>query len=219
MLRNAALATALLSTPAYGAIAFDNFGPGFSYDGGTGFFVGVDGFGITSVGARFTSSATGPLDRLWVAANALNPTANDGLVYTVRADGGGEPDGALASVAFDDVCLQADCPTGQLLAADFTENASLQSGVSYWLVASTTDADSSFFWFAASADEGGGLVWIQNDLFPDGQTFELPQQPVFRIDVVGQQVPGEVPEPPGVLLAFLVLLALAVQRRLSTCQQ
>ena len=211
-----ALVAASLATPVHGAVAFDNFGPGFSYDGSTGFVVGVDGFGINSVGARFVSSATGQLDRIWVAASSLDADSNDGLIYTVVTDAAGQPDSALASVEFDNVCDDSVCPSGELLSAPFDGAASLQAGVPYWLVASTSDPESGFFWYAALADQGPGLVWIQNELFPDGQTFELPQQPVFRIDVVVDQGPGEVGEPPTLLLAPLAMLALAARRRLRT---
>ena len=211
-----ALVAASVGTPVHGAVAFDNFGPGFSYDGSTGFVVGIDGFGVNSVGARFVSTATGQLDRIWVAASSLDADSNDGLVYTIVADAGGQPDGALASVEFDDVCDDSICPSGELLSAPFDGSASLQAGVPYWLVASTSDAESGFFWYAAPAGQDPGLVWIQNELFPDGQTFELPQPPVFRIDVVVDQGPGEVGEPPGLLLAPLAMLALAVRRRLLT---
>lgn len=197
---------------AQAAVAFDNFGPGFSYVGDTGFVVGIDGFGVNSVGARFVSESTGTLDRLWVAVNSLDADTNDGLVYTVTTDAGGVPNGALASVQFDDVCPQSICPMGALLSAAFGGSASLQSGVPYWLVASATNPESGFFWFAASADQGPGAVFIQNDLFPDGQTFQVPRQPVFRIDVVADQEPGELPEPHGLLLSAIALLALAVRQ-------
>ena len=211
-----AFLAATLDTPAQAAVAFDNFGPGFSYDGSTGFVVGIDGFGVNSVGARFVSSATGQLDRIWVAASSLDADSNDGLVYTIVTDAAGQPDSALASVEFDDVCDDSVCPSGELLSAPFDGSASLQAGVPYWLVASTSDAESGFFWYATPAGQDPGLVWIQNELFPDGQTFELPQQPVFRIDVVVDQGPGEVVEPPSLLLAPLAMLALAARRRLLT---
>jgi len=207
-----ALAAATLSAEVHAAVAFDNFDPGFSYDENVGFIVGIDGFGVNSIGARFVSTATGELDQLWVAVNSLSTNANDGLIYTIATDAGGEPNGALASVQFDDVCPDSLCPSGEVRSAMFDGSASLQAGVPYWLVASTSDPDSGFFWFATSLEQGPGLVWIQNDLFPDGQTFELPRQPVFRIDVIADQGPGEVPEPSGLLLAPLALLALAARQ-------
>ena len=51
-------------------IAFDSFGPNFTYDANLGFVVGVDGFGVNSIGVRFTSEATGLFSTLWIAANA-----------------------------------------------------------------------------------------------------------------------------------------------------
>lgn len=208
-----ALSATLQSGSVLATVAFDNFGPSFAYDLDTGFVVGVNGFGVTSVGARFTSSASGELDQLWVAANAISEANNDGLVYTVTTDVGGEPAAELASVRFDDVCPQAACPSGEILTGFFSGGASLAMGVSYWLVASTTEPDSGFLWFAAPADQGPGQVWVQNDLFPDGQTFTLPQQPVFRIDVVGEQ-PGGIPEPSGAMLTGLAVAILAVRNRI-----
>lgn len=207
---------ALTASTTRAEIAFQSFGPNFAYDQSLGFVVGVDGFGVNSIGVRFTSGATGLFSTLWIAANAKDGTSNDGLVYSLREDENGAPDGLLESVVFNDICFTSQCQSGQVYSATGTGATLLTAGEEYWLVASVTDPESGFFWFASPPDEGPGTVWVQNELFPEGTVFEFPQPPVFRIDVVSEQ-PGEAPEPSALMLIAAILTLIKVQRAGKVC--
>ncbi len=190
----ALLALLLISPAAYAAVVADRFGPGFSYQEDLGFIVGINGFGVNSIGVRFTSEATGTFSTLRIAANANDGGANDGLTYSLRQDAGGAPDGLLESVVFDDVCFESQCPNGEVYSAIGSGTSLLTAGEHYWLVASVSDVNSGFFWFASLPGQGPGTVWVQNLLFPNGEIFDFAQPPVFRIDVQTDQ-PGQAPEP------------------------
>lgn len=207
---------ALTASTAQAEIAFDSFGPNFTYDANLGFVVGVDGFGVNSIGVRFTSEATGLFSTLWIAANAKDGTPNDGLVYSLKEDENGTPDGPLESVVFDDICFTSQCLNGQVYSASGAGTTLLTAGEQYWLVATVADPESGFFWFASPPGEGPGTVWVQNDLFPEGTVFEFAQPPVFRIDVMGES-PGEAPEPPALLLIAAILTLVGVQRAGKVC--
>jgi len=199
---------------AHAATTFNNFGPNFTYDTNLGFVVGVDGFGMNTVGALFTAEQTGFFSTLFVAANARVNTPNDGLTYSLRADVGGRPNGLLESIVFNDVCFDVQCPDGELLIGGASGTTLLTAGTQYWLVATATNPDSGFFWFA-SLPGNAGTIFIQNLLFPDGAVFPFDQLPVFRIDVV--PVGAQVPEPSqlALVLCALLLVYLLSQRVIS----
>lgn len=206
-----AITASLAAGPGLCATAFDNFGPGFTYDPDLSFVVGVDGFGVNSVGAQFTAQATGFFSMLWIAASAESTEINDGLVYSIRSDSNGAPDELLESVVFDEICFETDCPDGEVYSRAAPGGALLTAGQQYWLVASVSDSDSGFSWFAALEGQGPGTIWIQNALFPDGAVFGIAQPPVFRIDVMAE--PGQIPEPPAALLFTAVAAGLFLSVR------
>jgi len=213
----AGLIMLLISPGVHAAIAFQNFGPGFTYEDDLGFIVGVNGFGVNSIGVRFTSEATGAFSMLWVAVNARDGTPNDGLTYSLRQDLGGAPDGVIESVVFDDVCFESQCPDGQVYSASGSGSSLLTAGERYWLVATVSDSSSGFFWFASPPGEGAGTIWVQNLLFPDGAVFDFAQPPVFRIDVLNDQ-PGEASEPGALALFVAMALALVTTRTIRRRQ-
>jgi len=203
-------ASLLTSASAAALTAFDNFGPGFSYDPDLAYVVGIDGFGVNTIGVSFTAEETGFFSAFWIAANANITGSDDGLIYSLRADVGGQPAVLLESVTLNEVCYETVCPDGEVRSANASQMTLLTAGDQYWLFATAADPSSGFLWFAAPPGEGPATIMIMNALFPDGAFFEVAQPPVFRIDVVAEQ--GEISEPLPLSLTALTLFLIFLLR-------
>ncbi|MEM7225836.1 MAG: PEP-CTERM sorting domain-containing protein [Pseudomonadota bacterium] len=186
-------------------VVYDNFGPGDTYNG-------VSGFAINSTftqGPSFSPSDSGFLTEilLGVGHDGSGPL---NLQLTLHADNMGEPGAILETInVVVTVPFGVDNMPTQAVAAGTTI---LDSSMTYWLIAFNDDAPgTNITWSRNIVGDMGIRALSMNGLAGpwNVQMFDL-EMPALRVLVEGQ-----VPEPASVALFIIALggLGLMIRRR------
>ena len=199
--------------PAIAIDAYNNFGPGDSYDASTGYSVtgGDDDppffFTPRIVGSRFTSEATGILAVIRIALHDnFTPGFNQVDIRLHEANGDGELGPIIA--AFTRGGLP---PFGGLDAPEtitsFDPSVVLTAGERYWIVVAPSDSTTEAFWNWNSTGAGDRFA-LSTDF---GGTYSYSESRVgaLRIELIS------IPEPASgaILAGGIALLSLGRRRR------
>jgi hypothetical protein len=143
---------------------YDNFGPGDTYDTGAGWPVVGPTNGFTLEAAmRFAPSGNYSFVAADLAAGLVSGT--NSITVTLASDNSGAPGAAIETFHFDNA-MGAFGDANPPLQADSVTHPTLDSGVTYWLVASAT-GDTYAIWNDSLSDTSGaasqnlsdGLGW------------------------------------------------------------
>jgi hypothetical protein len=206
------LALAILgAVPAQGGILFNNFGPGDSYNDGSGWIVS----GPESVVGQYASAQaffpviTGTVTEVRFAADldALDGGLNR-IVFNLLSDDNGAPGAVLESYSFVDKMGFAGLPNPPLVVTS-SSHPLLMAGARYWIVAAA-GADTFAGWDFNDQGATGTILYSDDggaNWHPDG-----PSHTLGAFAVLGTAVP----EPSGLTLLMLGGLTLAGWFRLRS---
>ena len=172
----------LLAVPCYAGPIFDTFGPGDTFQLGTGWWIGDPGDWDQGDQFSFGGLTSYYLDTVEVAA-VLAPaaTANE-LDVWLMTDAAGQPGAIIEAFNF----RGSTAPTGQILVGNSILKPVLNPGVNYWLIASVptgTDAlwNLSLTTSSTHASRQGTDPWAVSTVNESG---------AFRISGTPIPVPG-----------------------------
>jgi hypothetical protein len=193
-----------LSASSQAQNAFNTFGPGQSYNTGTGWTISGSSFtfGNFAPAMGFTSAATGNLDNV---ALALGGIAGTGVVVSLFTDNAGMVGTVLESWT---VTSMPSFGSGgaPVVLANAVSGLSLTAGTSYWLGAAPIDAGS----LAAWNWNNQGITGPFSDSADGGMTYPTP-----RKDTLSAFSVTVTPEPSSIAVMGLGLLPLLTLRRKS----
>ena len=166
---------------ASAAVAYNNFGPGDSFDAGIGWTIGP-----FTQGSQFTALTSGALTDVYVAFFYFGQGAD--LTLRLHADLLDSPGALLETLVIDDSEVTAEPAIEHVSASGSTL---LVEGATYWLL--------------ATSDEG--YAWNHTDPVVSGRhyfdgAFSTETQGAFRLEVSSSSVPA-----PATLALFAVALA------------
>jgi hypothetical protein len=205
MLKLLLLSMTLVTGPAWGSIAFSNFGGGDAYDTGEKWAVYSGQF----LAVSFTPSVTGTLSSVRVALSAVS-VAVQPLHINLTAPAA-DPNGAFLEGWDLSPSVVATDPSSSIETLTSFANPLLTSGLTYWLSMESADGPGSGFgfrWFRNSqgqngfaASENGGSSWAAVSA----------ATPVLEVNV---EPLASVPEPSTLAMAMLsVVLLIWLGRR------
>ncbi len=190
----------VLAAAANAEIAFNNFGPGDTYNVAQGWRLEGDGsvFEDFVQGDQFTSAATGAVTRISLAAGlTVGPNV---LTITLYADNGMDFVGTqLGQWTLNDALGNQFEPNPPVV-FDITGGPRLVAGQKYWLVANAPALGASVWNWNSIGDTGNHYVFNGGVGAVTTET-----RGAFRVEVV--------PEPATILALGAGLLALARRRR------
>lgn len=161
-------------------IAFNNFGPGDSYDpvGAWGIANNAGGHTYT-FGARFVPTATGSVSDIWLPAELSGGSNN--LEVALMSDSGGQPGSVMETWSFIN---ELNGISSTILHGIGVGTTQITAGQTYWLVASAPVSGTFASWnqtspvvygtYAFSTTVGFGGPWLI-------ETDEV--EPAFRVAV------------------------------------
>ena len=207
----ACLAITLLSVDAALAFdAFNNFGPGDTYDTTTGYSVtGTEMEGPLFlpqhiVGSRFTSEATGILAVIRIALHDIfTPGFNQVDVRLYEADGAGNLGPILAAFTRGGLPPGGGADPPETITS-FDPAVTLTAGNMYWLVVAPGDSTTEATWNWSSSGAGDRLV----ESFDGGLTYSYrdSRRGAMRIEVIS------IPEPATFATLAIGLVSLVLRR-------
>jgi hypothetical protein len=174
----------LCLSSAQAIVAYDNFGPGMSFDVSAG-----QGFGSQSdaeYGLSFTPIDSGYLSYLTVAVSSLSGEGE--AIFTLYDDNLGEPGSVLETFNLSNLPAFGSTFTPQTITA--TGTTYLNSGQPYWLIASQPNYPDTGVW-QNSTVAMDTLVAFRDNQFPEWWPQMHEQQWALRVETI------EVPVTPG----------------------
>ncbi len=198
------LGVVALAGVAQADTAYDNFGPGNSYNCCTGWTIS----GVQSIvgndfdqGEQFTALADGTINFIDIAMGFVTGTNN--FFIDLHEDAGGQPGNIIASWTGGAMPGFGSVSDQPINIVNNNPNAALVAGTSYWLVASVPDDTWAAWNWNSMSDFGGHAFRSANGAWNISQDLHG----AFRIDV------SRIPAPSAAALAGLAGLAAMRRRR------
>jgi hypothetical protein len=183
-------------------IAFDNFGQGNTYNGGTGWTISGQNSVLNAdydQGEQFTALADGIINFIDIAIGHVTGTNN--FFVDLHEDAGGQPGNIISSWTGGPMQTFGATSDQPINIVNNDPNANLVAGTKYWIIASVPDDTWAAFNWNSIGDVGPHAFREANGGWQVGDN----TRGAFRIDVT--RIPG-----PGAL-ALLALGGIGAARR------
>ena len=194
----------LLASPAFGDVAFSNFGEKDEFDLSTAYIIGHfpdSGIENQHLGFEFTASVTGTVDSVELAAFEFEPGDKDSLLVTIFSDDEGLPDEPVWSGLGN----PGTTPEIIEIESNAVSDVLLIEGQNCWVTARSLNVTGAYAW-SFSLDSFGNAV-LDPTGGEDFALFSQLEQGAFRVNVDTTSIPE-----PAALLPLTMLSMFCLRR-------